>query len=186
MKNRRTSTKIKNTSKRNVQARETLKEALPGMREKIYAEYPYWDIVGSYSSDVPNSTIKKLKADIFIKDYHVAIELMGEQHYGPVAFGGDRSVAIDNFTRQKHRDYVKRGLAIHDGEMFCDGFILIEIPYYVTLPDTREWLHILHDVSIKGSSNVYLVDEEEIYPIDLDGNRMEGVVFERKLSKRHT
>lgn len=179
MKARRTSTKVKNTSKRNKSVRKAIREGFPSMRNRVYAEYPYSKIINILKLELDRyraGQVSRLKADVFIRDYFVVIEAMGEQHYKPVAFGGDMGIASDQFEKQLVRDKMKRTLAIEsDG-----GFKIIELPYYISEPDALGWLSIIHQVACLGLSSVYLIGEDLVVPIDEDGEQIaNGEIFNR-------
>lgn len=107
-----------------------IKETCPSYR--IYNEYTYNRIIGD-----GQGIDSRLRADIFIKDIDTVVEVMGEQHYSPVAFGGDKDLAERNFNQQLMRDRKKRGYAnLHE-------FSLIEFPHYISLPSKLEWLRLL-------------------------------------------
>ena len=56
----------------------------------------------SVSELVPDFPDNRKKVDWFIKDLRLVIEVHGEQHYQPVAFGGRN--AKSEFAKQIHRD----------------------------------------------------------------------------------
>lgn len=148
-------------SKQHKAAFQSAKKAFPNYR--IYNEYPYTKIteVTDFGS---------LRADMYIKDLEIAIEINGEQHYAPVTFGGSPEEAKVAFKRQLVRDYNKRYLAReHD-------FYLVELPHYTRTPNEIEWLNIIADVRIKGG-NLYRIEEDGskylTIPIDLEGNEIE-------------
>jgi len=179
MKARRTSTKVKNTSKRNVAIRKAIRQALPAMKEKVYAEYPYSKIANLLDIELDSfrgRKAKSLKADVFVRDYFVAVEAMGEQHFRPVAFGGDPAEAERRFKTQQQNDRIKREIA----ELSNGRFKVIELPYNIELPDSMGWLSILHQVAVMGADSVYVVEEATVKPIDEDGKvKAYGKKYER-------
>lgn len=92
-----------------------LKDILP--YQKVYPEYSYHRILSRYyklkgiDPSVWNRHLlsqTKLRADFFIPDFNVVIEVDGEQHYKPVRFGGitsDQARCI--LAEQRHRDSLK-------------------------------------------------------------------------------
>jgi len=173
------STKTKKTSKRNVSIRKTIRDAFPAMRNRVYAEYPYSKMINLLHLDIDRyqaGQIARLKADVFIRDYFVVIEAMGEQHYKPVAFGGDISEAEKQFEKQKGRDTIKRSLAIEsNGEIK-----IIELPFDKKEPDAVGWLSIIHQIACLGHFSVYKVDDDIITAIDKDGEQIaNGETFNR-------
>ncbi len=78
----------------------------------IYQEYPVNKINPAYPSG-------REKFDWYIKDLNLVIEVHGQQHYGPVCFGGvSEQEAEANFKRQKFRDAMKRDAAIAAGSTY--------------------------------------------------------------------
>ena len=50
-----------------------------------------------------------LRFDFYLSDYNCVIEVMGEQHYRPVKFGGTKDTkAEENFEKTKIRDSIKK------------------------------------------------------------------------------
>jgi len=84
----------------------------------------------SVSELVPDFPDNRKKVDWFIKDLRLVIEVHGEQHYQPVAFGGRN--AKSEFTKQIHRDIEKQA-AIENA-----NYLFLEIPYWIDL--TADWL----------------------------------------------
>jgi hypothetical protein len=173
MKSRRTSTRIKGTSKRNVEFREILKKLFPAQREKIYAEYPYSKVTKINEQSLEDLGIRKkeiigLKADIYMKDMGVVFELMGEQHYKPVAFGGNISEAEANFITQQRRDKIKRIIAVNS-HMLKNEFILIEIPYNVKLPDTSKQVLSILSTAFVSEGNTLKLGEDGLELIGIEG-----------------
>ena len=151
-------------SKRHRSVWGNLKEQFP--RYRIYNEYPYCKIVPKdYKID------SRLRADIFIKDTSMAIEIMGEQHYMPVSFGGNSDVARGRFVQQRRRDSVKREIA----ESF--GFILLELPYYIEVPNTLNWLDIFAK-AMKFSSGPLLITGSNVEGYDVARIDLEGTLIE--------
>ena len=143
-----------------------LKKQFPKYR--IYNEYPYSNVVGPQDYKIDS----RLRADIFIKDISATIEVMGEQHYFPVAFGGDVESARGHFIRQQRRDSIKRELS----ETF--GFVLLELPYFVEIPDTHSWLDIFAKTIKFGSGPLLITGSNDegfdVARIDLEGTLIEG------------
>jgi very-short-patch-repair endonuclease len=71
---------------------------------RIYQEYP-----------IPSS---KFFVDWFILDLNIAIEVHGEQHYGPVAFDGNKEQSILNYEIQVKRDRIKKNLIKEAGWIY--------------------------------------------------------------------
>lgn len=82
---------------------------------KIYQEYP----VNRINPDADS----RWHYDWVIYQLKVVIECHGEQHYRPVAFGGDIEQAVSNFEDQKIRDNEKKQAAL------TTGWIFVEIPF---------------------------------------------------------
>ena len=68
---------------------------------------------------------KARSVDFFFPDISLAVELDGEQHYRPVAFGGDLEVAYQAFNEQRKRDQRLIDLC-HENKI-----TLITIPYFM-------------------------------------------------------
>lgn len=76
---------------------------------RIYQEYP----VNRINDKFPNG---RAKYDWVILDLSIVIEVMGEQHYGPVKFGGiSDEEAESNFRKQLKIDEEKKQAAIDAG-----------------------------------------------------------------------
>lgn len=76
-------------------------------------------------------SIKPLPFDFYLPDYNICIEVDGEQHYEPVAFGrAPKEKVIDNFRELKIRDDIKT--------QYCkdNNIKLIRIPYWEFNDDT--------------------------------------------------
>lgn len=159
-------------SKRHKEVWSQLKKQFPGYR--IYNEYPYWNIVSSNDfTGSPFVQKTRLRADIFIKDVSIVIEVMGEQHYIPVAFGGDGEQAKQDLLKQRRRDSEKRQFSIDA------SFYLLELPYYVEVPNKVNWLGIFADVVKAKETGPMIItgDNEsgyEVCPIDLEGTMIQG------------
>ena len=67
---------------------------------------------------------RTLRFDYYLPSQNTAIEYQGEQHYSPVAFGGDKLEAEQKYEYTKYHDVLKRE--------FCEknNITLIEIPYW--------------------------------------------------------
>jgi len=96
-------------SKAHKQLGKLLRSILILRKLRTYQEYPVGD--------------SRLHVDWFIKDLSLAIEVQGEQHFRPVAFGGDIVEAEKRFKKQQELDAEKRRL--------CSqlGWKLIEFRY---------------------------------------------------------
>lgn len=102
---------------------------------RIYEEYPYDKILehgykiqknrfdGNIKEDrYLMATASKLRADFFIKDLNIIIEVQGEHHFQPITYNNlDGGWA--EFEHRKHLDKMKRLIA-NEGEAY-----LIEISY---------------------------------------------------------
>lgn len=78
---------------------------------------------------------KPLPFDFYLNDYNILIEIDGQQHYQPVAFGGDNSEIEKRFNLQIKHDKIK--------EDFCksNNIPLLRIPYTYFL--TNEWENLI-------------------------------------------
>ena len=156
-------------SKRHLEVWEQLKSQFPGYR--IYNEYTYTTIVNGPGKAKGFSQINsRLRADIFVKDIGVIIEIMGEQHYGPVVFGGDGKNAEKQFVTQQNNDHTKRHVAE------SNGLLLLELPFYITVPTKLDWLSLFSDIIKEKELGAYIITENDygrgfsIKKIDLEGN----------------
>ena len=149
-------------SKQHKKVYNAIKIAFPNYR--IYNEYAYERITET-------KEFRALRADIFIKDLDLVIEVNGEQHYQPVAFGGSPEEAKAAFKRQLVNDYNKRYLA----EKY--DFYLIELPYDTHTPSGIEWLDIISAVKLSKYRTFRLTLFIPVgyiaIPIDLEGNEIE-------------
>jgi hypothetical protein len=68
--------------------------------------------------------IHVLRFDAYSKKYDIAFEYQGQQHYYPVDFSGDNSIAQREFELCQIRDNIKREYCI------SNSIHLIEIPYW--------------------------------------------------------
>lgn len=76
---------------------------------KIYQEYPVNRVSAYYDSG-------REHYDWVILDLEIVIEVMGQQHYAPVRFGGiTQEEAEEKFLAQKERDQAKRRAAEESG-----------------------------------------------------------------------
>lgn len=86
--------------------------------KRLTKALPNEQIIWEYSSD----WLGKLKIDIYIPSYKIAVEYDGVQHVKPIKwFGG-----IDSFNKAKERDLRKESLCKDN------GVCLIRVPYDVT------------------------------------------------------
>jgi hypothetical protein len=85
-----------------------------------------------------------LELDCYNADLKIAVEYNGKQHYSFVPFFHRNT---DAFTNQKYRDQLKR--------MLCrdNGVTLIEVPYTISVPKIKEFLHGILK-SLKKSNNI--------------------------------
>ena len=162
-------------SKRHKETWSLIKESFPGYR--VYNEYPYSSVIGSRKSAGGHDILygnsyatvsNRLRADICIKDVDIVIEVMGEQHYIPVAFGGEEDKAKNQFAQQQRNDYIKRSMASEF------GFIILELPYFVDMPNKKEWLDLFSQ-AIVLKNGAFLITENSdkgfvVSRIDLEGN----------------
>lgn len=97
----------KNASLLHIFVGELLKSIFPNF--DIRQEYPVKSINPKYRSG-------REKFDWVILGLKIVVEIMGQQHYGPVCFGG---VSIEeakrNYVKQINRDYLKKKAAIDCG-----------------------------------------------------------------------
>lgn len=85
---------------------------------RVYQEYPVTEINPDYHSN-------RHKFDWVIVDHGLVIEVMGEQHFGPVTFGGiSKDEAIINYHNQVIRDEIKKEAALDA------GWTYITVPYW--------------------------------------------------------
>ena len=68
--------------------------------------------------------INLLKFDFFLTEYNAVIEVDGEQHYRPVAFGGKNHIAIEEFNNNKKHDFIKNE--------YCkkNNIKMLRLPYF--------------------------------------------------------
>jgi len=86
---------------------ELLKDTFPNF--EIRQEYPVKSINSKYKSG-------REKFDWVVLGLKIVIEIMGQQHYGPVCFGGiSIEEAKKNYVKQINRDYLKKKAAIDCG-----------------------------------------------------------------------
>ena len=130
-------------SKQHKKIYKQLKEFFPNYR--IYNEIPYKKILGVNCNS-------KLRADIFVKEPKLIIEVMGEQHFKPVAFGGDDEEAERRYRIQRRNDEQKRKL-IRESEYVS----LLEIPFDVSVGGQTAWLSIL--IAITEDQGVYKLEK---------------------------
>jgi hypothetical protein len=116
-------------SKGHIIVGEILKNMFP--ISKIYEEYKYNRLLLMFykkNSFVvrDNALIAKagrLRADWVVLDKRLIVEIQGDQHYGPVRFGGSVDSSEMRYYDQKINDNTKRIIA---NEM---NWLLVEIPY---------------------------------------------------------
>jgi hypothetical protein len=106
MRTRRLTLKDKHKSKMQSSFWIVTKSAFPLYR--IYTEYPFSKICGVKRKDL--GIPRELFADIYILDIRLIIEVMGEQHYKPIKFGGGEEDAVKRFISQRRNDQTKREL----------------------------------------------------------------------------
>jgi hypothetical protein len=181
MKSRRLSMKAKNTSTRNEELIRRLRAFFPAMKNRIYSEYPYSRIVdfNKYNFEdygIVKKDISYLKADVFMLDWKVVFELMGQQHFYPVRFGGSMADAEAKFARQQRCDFVKRTMISMD-----DGLLLIEIPFDSELPmSSGTILDMVSKLTI-ADGNTFRIIKGAIWRIDSNG---EPVTLETKFGSK--
>jgi len=84
---------------------------------RIFQEYPVNRIN-------PNFSDGRCKFDWVILDLKIVLEVMGEQHFKEICFGGDPEKSVGSLARIKHRDEAKKEAAL------LAGFIYITVPYW--------------------------------------------------------
>ena len=89
---------------------------------------------------VPDFPDNRKRVDWYIKDLRLVIEVHGEQHYKPVAFGGRD--AKQEFIKQIHRDIEKQA-AIENA-----NYLFLEIPCWVKISEDWLW-EAIHEVMEK-------------------------------------
>lgn len=108
MKTRRFSEKMrKNASKGHIEVGQLIREMFAF--SKIYQEYPVKRINPEWKSN-------KHKFDWVILDLKIVVEVMGEQHFKPVTFGGrSKEEAEVKFREQLEIDKRKKQAALQSG-----------------------------------------------------------------------
>jgi len=127
------------TSKGESEVYNLLRKILP--TAVMWTEYPYYQFT--------NTINRKLKADVFIQSFSIAVEFQGELHYKAVDFGKDEKSAFEAkraFEERQKLDEEKRRLTKES------NIKLLEIDY-------KEWKNL------KTESNKIKWLQDSIYQL---------------------
>jgi len=112
--------KVYDFSKKAGEIKGMIESCLP--HAKLFVEYPYTTLLARYykkneiaadNHDRYLLSQSRLHADFVLPDFNCVIEVDGEQHFGPVTFGGiSEKEAQQNYEGQKHRDQLKHRICV--------------------------------------------------------------------------
>ena len=117
----RTNSRIPTESKGEIICRQTLQDIFNAPFPKVRPDFLFNSVTG-----------ENLEYDMYNKDYRLAVEYNGQQHYKYNSFmhGGSK----DKFYGQQYRDNMKRQISKKL------GITLIEVPYTVSHKDIPDYL----------------------------------------------
>lgn len=124
----------------------------------------------SVSDLAPGFPDNRKKVDWYVHELRLVIEVHGEQHYQPVAFGNRN--AKQAFGSQIHRD-IQKQKAIEDA-----GYYFLEIPYYQPLDEDSLWGLICRTIQ-EGENSKPVVERAQIR-----ANRRRSTIPSRPFAKK--